>query len=272
MKDKYVHDRIDQLEEHLRNPEAEATVDSVVDHAFYSYRHANRLFKALKGESIQAYVKKYRLQSAAEALWYTSIPVYDIALEAGYESTAAFSKAFKKCYGDAPSAFRKKGPLNQVSDQVDLPKFEIRHFSDLRVQAVKVVFSPTVSEEDFFAAIQAAYQEAEVQSESWMLLWTEDPDLSILAESRLHLGWAPSGGMAALADGTEMQTLEGRYAIFDAADFKPEEYEIWHAWAILALGVAGHRLAESPYIEWFNQDAFDSLEAYLPCQIGVPIV
>ena len=99
--------RIDVLEEFLRESRSSSTKELVHEKMFYSYRHANRLFKSLKGESIQSFSNKMRLQASAEFLKYSTIPIADIAIMVGYESTASFSKAFKKQYQNGPTAFRE---------------------------------------------------------------------------------------------------------------------------------------------------------------------
>jgi len=50
--------RIDSLEEHLRNRPDKATEEAISNISFYSSRHANRLFKALKGDSIKAFAAR----------------------------------------------------------------------------------------------------------------------------------------------------------------------------------------------------------------------
>ena len=67
---KYVKKRVELLEEHIRGAE-KTTSESVSANSFYSYRHANRLFTSEKGESIQSYSNKIRIQTAAEELKYS---------------------------------------------------------------------------------------------------------------------------------------------------------------------------------------------------------
>ena len=51
------------------------------------------------------YLTKWRMQIAAELLTGSNINVASIAAQIGYESEAAFSRAFKKMIGVAPSAW-----------------------------------------------------------------------------------------------------------------------------------------------------------------------
>jgi AraC-like DNA-binding protein len=54
-----------------------------------------------------AYLARWRLQLAARALGSTSHSVGQIAAEVGYESEAAFNRAFKREFGLPPARFRK---------------------------------------------------------------------------------------------------------------------------------------------------------------------
>ena len=54
------------------------------------------------------YLIRWRLQLAARALSSTSRGVADIAEEVGYESEAAFNRAFKRAHGVPPAKYRKE--------------------------------------------------------------------------------------------------------------------------------------------------------------------
>lgn len=62
----------------------------------YSYRNMNRIFQALKHETIIKHIKRIRLEKEAEHLKYTNQQVSHIALNVGFSEVASFSKAFKK--------------------------------------------------------------------------------------------------------------------------------------------------------------------------------
>ena len=80
------------IENHLGDA---LTVEEVARHAGYSYYHLTRVFSALLGESVGSYIKKRRLSSAARELLYTDRRIIDIAVSHGFESSEAFSRAFK---------------------------------------------------------------------------------------------------------------------------------------------------------------------------------
>ena len=69
-------------------------------------------FRHFLGEPPMAYLTRWRLQLAARALTATSHGVAQIASEVGYESEAAFNRAFKREFGLPPARYRrdKAGP------------------------------------------------------------------------------------------------------------------------------------------------------------------
>jgi AraC-like DNA-binding protein len=66
-------------------------------------------FTELMGEPPMRYLARLRLQLAAQRLEQSQASVARIALDAGYQSEAAFSRAFKRAFGSPPSAWRKGG-------------------------------------------------------------------------------------------------------------------------------------------------------------------
>jgi AraC-like DNA-binding protein len=63
-------------------------------------------FRLVIGESPMRYLRRYRLARAAERLRTSGESLVDIALQTGYASDVALSKAFKRSFGLSPGAFR----------------------------------------------------------------------------------------------------------------------------------------------------------------------
>lgn len=82
----------------------------------FSPFHFHRLFHAATGESITCYIRKRRLCEAAAQLIRTERRILDIAVTYRFESQASFTKAFRREYGVAPGAYRKKGVHVQMMD------------------------------------------------------------------------------------------------------------------------------------------------------------
>ena len=66
-----------------------------------------------------AYLIRWRLQLPAWSLEKTSRSVAEIAADAGYESEAAFNRAFKREIGQPPGRYRsdrRRSPSKQAND------------------------------------------------------------------------------------------------------------------------------------------------------------
>jgi AraC family transcriptional regulator len=77
--------------------------------AGFSVPHFHRVFTAQTGESAASYIRRMRLERAARKLRMGAVDITEVALAAGYESHAAFGKAFKQQFGLSPSEFRQLG-------------------------------------------------------------------------------------------------------------------------------------------------------------------
>ena len=64
-------------------------------------------FTRLIGEPPMRYLARWRIQLAAHRLRNSDTPLVQIAVEVGYESEAAFNRAFKRHFGVPPATWRK---------------------------------------------------------------------------------------------------------------------------------------------------------------------
>jgi AraC family transcriptional regulator len=92
------------IEDHLREDISISEIEKI---SYYSYRNINRIFLAKEGETIGKYIKRLRLQKAAEFLRFSNESISDIADHIGFNDIATFSKAFKKKFNASPSEFRQ---------------------------------------------------------------------------------------------------------------------------------------------------------------------
>ena len=76
----------------------------------YSYPLFSRLLSILADMTLAEYLRNRRLSEAVTDLRGSTEKVIDIALKYGYESSDAFSSAFKKCHGETPSEVRNGKP------------------------------------------------------------------------------------------------------------------------------------------------------------------
>lgn len=88
------------------------TVESLADAAGMSRSAFALRFKELLGQTPLDYVTDWRMQKAIQLLQERDQKLVEVAQSVGYESDAAFSKAFKRVVGVAPGEYRQSGRLN----------------------------------------------------------------------------------------------------------------------------------------------------------------
>lgn len=91
------------------------TLEVIAEHCRASPFHLTRAFAARRGMPLMRYVWRRRLSSAAVALANTDQSVLDIALDAGYASHEAFSRAFKAEFDLTPTQVRAQGATSGLS-------------------------------------------------------------------------------------------------------------------------------------------------------------
>ena len=92
------------IREHINEP---LQRDMLAEVAGFSIPHFHRIFTAQTGENIASYVRRVRLERAGRKLRMGAVDITEVALAAGYDTHAAFGKAFKQQFGLSPSEFRE---------------------------------------------------------------------------------------------------------------------------------------------------------------------
>jgi AraC-like DNA-binding protein len=83
------------------------TLAELAQEAAASRSNLAKRFTELVGQPPMQYLAQWRMQVAANLLAQSGAKVATIGAEVGYESEAAFSRAFKKATGPAPGAWRE---------------------------------------------------------------------------------------------------------------------------------------------------------------------
>ncbi len=93
------------IEEHLFEP---LSVEIIAHHCNTTPFHFSRHFTRRHGESVMAYVRGRRLDIAAQRLMSVpGVSLASLALECGFETQSAFTRAFTRAFGKPPDAFRR---------------------------------------------------------------------------------------------------------------------------------------------------------------------
>jgi AraC-like DNA-binding protein len=83
------------------------TLERLGDEAGLSRSTLHDRFVHFMGQPPMQYLTRWRMQLAAGWLRDSDTKVLDVALEVGYESEAAFARAFRRAVGESPAAWRR---------------------------------------------------------------------------------------------------------------------------------------------------------------------
>jgi AraC family transcriptional regulator len=117
------------------------TLEEMAVHAGVSRFHLSRIFPQATGYSISAYLRGRRLTEAAKALAAGAPDILAVALDAGYGSHEAFTRAFRELIGLTPDEVRRRRRLD------DLPLLEplrIDHEVPVELCAPKIESLPAM--------------------------------------------------------------------------------------------------------------------------------
>lgn len=103
--------RVNRVIDHVRAHLAEdLSLDRLARVAAFSPYHFHRIFRAITGETLSAFVQRLRLERAALALvHHPDESVLAIALDHGFASAATFARAFRAHFGMSATAWRAGG-------------------------------------------------------------------------------------------------------------------------------------------------------------------
>ena len=99
---KMINQLIEYIDEHIAE---DMTALELSKKAGYSFYHFCHLFKSCTGYSIGSYLRRRRLEFAAKEL-HGGGSITEIANKYGFDTSAGFTKAFKKLYDVSPSEYK----------------------------------------------------------------------------------------------------------------------------------------------------------------------
>ena len=111
-------------------------LEQAARHAGYSLWEFQRIFSFMTNTTVGAYIRKRKLSLAAKDIVSGDEKIIDIALKYGYESPAAFSRAFKQQFGVSPTLAREDGVnIEEVRMFMEKRKFS----EEDRVRCVPII-------------------------------------------------------------------------------------------------------------------------------------
>lgn len=268
------------VEQHLDEP---LTLEDLARESAFSPYHFHRIFRAFVGEPLYAYIKRLRLEKAAMIVRSTRDPITDVSFQAGYETPAAFSKAFRERFGVPPSGFRQINSKNTGQNGVggngsfkileEAMKPEIRYLEDQKVLFVRRTGPYHIAAAEAWKTLMKHAFWRMFLSRDTKIIGISHDDPEVTEESKLRYDACitvkgdvkPKGELG-------VQTLPGgKYAVFlhkGPYDQINATYDqIFSSW----LPQSPFHLRDTPCYEMYLKDPRRTMPENLETQIYVPI-
>jgi AraC family transcriptional regulator len=103
--------RLNRVLDYIRaNITGDLCLETLAQVANFSPFHFHRLFTAMVGETVNAYIRRIRMQQAAGQLMYNpKKTITRIAIDCGFSSPSSFAREFRQTFGMSASKFRAGG-------------------------------------------------------------------------------------------------------------------------------------------------------------------
>jgi len=259
---------------------ASVSLDEIAAHAAVSKYHLLRAFSAATGLSIMRYVRGRRLSLAARQLAAGAGDILAVAVECGYGSHEAFTRAFREQFGVTPEAVRAQQHVGGIqlveaiatgSDRfvaLDAPR--IADCGLLLVTGINRYYAGL----EAGAGIPAQWQQFEtyrstvrnrIGQATYGVCYNVDDEGSM----DYLCGVEVTSFVSLPAEFARMRLPPQRYAVFvhreHIAAIRTTWHAIWNDW----LPRAGHEAVDAPLFERYNerfnlQTGEDGVELWVP--------
>lgn len=268
----------------------ELQLDQLAGLAGFSPFHFHRIFAALTGETVAEYVRRVRLGLAVQRLLHSTEPVTKIALAVGYDTPAAFTKAFRQRFGTTPTKLRTMDRAQAFTLLLEQParnrcgrrkiQPEIRILPDQRVLYAR---STGLIDQTYNQAADEAFTTLKTYLRKYDLMdkftvcvgiTPDDPNVIPHEQCRFDAG-------VILKEGIHIQPTEpvgmqvmpgGRWAVFQ---HKGPYDTLWQSWNMADrdwLPRSGETLRDVPPVEIYLDDPRKTPPEKLCTEILIPIV
>jgi AraC family transcriptional regulator len=301
-RDVYI-DRMHRVTEHIdRHLDQFLDLESLAEVAHFSPFHFHRLFSALMGETLGAYLRRRRCEVAATRLLaQPKLSVLQIALAVGFGSAEAFTHAFGARFGCSPTTWRlqqasertaisNSDQMNSKPDQMkprlgrnnSVPKSPAE--TSMKVEVIERKPTPIAYLRHVGPYGQPISTFWQMQVYPWMVtnrliglprygISHDDPSVTSPEQCRYDAGCEISTD--ALAGGNAHRTTipGGKYAALSfkgvVADFEPAWNALLRDW----LPSSGWQLDSRPMFEYYPTDStYDPATGVLECKLCVPVM
>ena len=258
----------------------EITLDEIAGVAGVSRYHISRAFGEAIGRPITLYVRGRRLTEAAKVLASGATDILAVALESGYGSHEAFTRAFREQFGQTPESVRAQRHLDNIKlvEAVNMNQPILKDIAEPRFESRNAFLVAGLSArydyETCGGGIPAQWQRfapyignvpGQIGTDAYGVRYNSDDsglDYACGVEVRDFAQLPP--------DLSRVRVPANRYAVFThsghVSTIRSTWFAIWNRW----LPKSGHQLADAPDFERYDS-RFDARTGAGEVEIWVPL-
>jgi|SRR5215472_13519933 len=259
------------IDQHLNEP---MTVAELARVANFSPFHFHRVFRAFLGEPLHKYVRRLRLERAALQLRHTEDPITEITFNVGFDTPAAFTRAFRERFGTTPSGFREQNRGRLKAEEETEMNPEIRTLQEQPVIFVRRSGPYQTAADDAWRTLmkQAFWRLFFSRSVKTIGIVHDSPEITDESQIRYDACLTVSGAVKPKGEVGTQTIAGGRYAVFlhrGSYDQLSETYDqIFAEW----LPQSSCRLRNAPCFEvYLNRNPKRTRPENLRTEIHVPV-
>ena len=256
------------------------SLETIASAGGVSRHYLSRAFGYSTGHSIMRYVRARRLSEAARALVNGAPDILTVALDAGYGSHEAFTRAFRDQFGLTPEAVRSRGHLRniQLMEPIRMEQTLTTLATPRFVDQKALLIAGLGERYDFeggSAGIPAQWQRflphlghvpGQVGTTAYGVCCNSDDAGNF--EYICGVEVADFSGLS--KDWARVRVPEQRYAVFmhrdHIAKIRSTWHTIWNKW----LPESGYQVVDAPFFERYGEE-FDSMSGMGGAEIWLPI-
>jgi AraC family transcriptional regulator len=265
------------IESHLSG---DLSLDAIADVAGVSRFHLSCAFGLTAGSALASYVRARRLSVAAKTLADGAPDILAVALDAGYGSHEAFTRAFRQHFGLTPDQVRERADLRgldlvePLTMNTNTTMTTIAPARIVRLDAM-LIFGLNQRHTGTNAAIPSQWERfvpylgtipGQIGNVTYGVVYNTDDTPSCDYLCGVQVREFP----AQPAEFTRLRIPPQTYAVFDHKEHVSALATTWKAIWNHALSDAGHRASDGPAFERYGEQ-FDGRTGLGGLEIWVPI-
>lgn len=260
----------------------EITLEDIADASAVSRYHLSRAFAVVHGVSIMRYVRGRRLERAAESLASGAPDILAVAIEAGYGSHEAFTRAFRDHFGVTPEALRAKRNLDGITLQetirmnqgqlIDLAPPRMEKGATLLIAGLRERYSMQnmgkIPEQWMRFVPRIGYVPGQIfNNTAYGVIWNADEAGTFEYLSGVEV----SDFSKITADLSTIRIPEHEYAVFSHSGHVSEIQSVFRTIFGKWIPESGYKVAEAPELEKYGP-SFNGMTGHGGFEIWIPVV